>query len=94
MTARALAVVTAVVDDDDEAVEGVADRIGGLDVGGHVFVGAFRTLERAVERVDADDRRDDVANCRRMSSMSALMVGGQRERVHDEEERRVLVGLR
>ena len=55
-------VVAAMMDDDDEAVKGVADGVGGLDVGGHVLVAVLRAGERAVERIDADDRRDVLAH--------------------------------
>ena len=38
MAARAVTVVSAMVNDDDDAVEGGADGVGGADIGGHVLV--------------------------------------------------------
>ena len=55
MSARAVSAMSAVMDDDDAAVEGGADSLGGDDVRRHVRVRVFRAVEAAVERV-YDDR--------------------------------------
>ena len=89
MAARSIAIVSAMVDDDHDAAERVADRVGGADVGGHVLVAVLAARERAVERVDADDGRDALANLPPDVVDQGLGVGGERERVGDEEERRV-----
>ena len=56
MAARARSFVAAMVDDDDGAIEGIADRVGGLDIGRHVAIVAFGTGKRSVQRVDARSR--------------------------------------
>jgi hypothetical protein len=61
MPARAFAIVTAMMDDHDEAIEGVADRVRRFDVGAHVLVAVLRAVEGSIERVDTDDGRFDVA---------------------------------
>src|SRR6516162_5677585 len=54
MSARASAAEWGVVDDRDEAFEGVADGVGGGDEFSHVFVVVLATVEGAVEGVDDD----------------------------------------
>ena len=54
VAAWSIAIDTAVVNDDHGAVEGFADGVGGADVGGHIFVAAFRADERAVEGIEYD----------------------------------------
>ena len=71
MSARPLAVVAAVVHDDDETIEGGADGVGGADVGRHVLIRAFRAREAAVERVDDDGDGPWSPSCRRMSATRA-----------------------
>ena len=55
MAARTFAVVAAMVHDDDGALERVADRVCGSDIGRHILVVAFRAGEAPVEGVDHDD---------------------------------------
>ena len=81
------------MDDDDEAVESVADGVGGPDVGGHVLVAVLRACERAVERVDADDRRDVRSHLPLDVVDQRLAVGGERQRVGDKVARRVFALL-
>jgi hypothetical protein len=48
MAAGTIAVVPAVMDDNDEAAEGVTDRIGSANISRHVLVRAFGPVEAAV----------------------------------------------
>ncbi len=73
---------------DDDAVKRVADSVGSADVGSHVLVAVLGACERAVERVDADGDRDVLADLPPDVVDQGLGVGGERERVGDEEERR------
>jgi|SRR5271166_1850894 len=53
-------------------------------------VAVLRACERAVERIDADDRRKVLAHLPPDVVDQGWPVGGERERVGDEEERRVV----
>ena len=46
--ARPAVVDAAVMHDDDGAPEGFADRVGGLDIGGHVLILALGPSQRSV----------------------------------------------
>ena len=46
--------MAAMVHDDNGAVEGVPDCIGGFDIVGHIAIVAFGPGKRAVQRVDGD----------------------------------------
>ena len=86
---RAGTVAAAVVDDDDETIEGPAQHIGGLHVGAHVHVGAFRSDQGLVKRVDADHNRLLVGALRADRRDQRLMLDDEVEPLRHQEERRV-----
>jgi hypothetical protein len=61
MAARACSFMAAMMDDDDGAVEGVPDCIGGLHIGSHVAIVAFGPGKGAVQGVDGNCGRFDIA---------------------------------
>ena len=58
VTARVGLVVAAMVDNDDHAIESIAQRLGRNDVGGHIDVLALRSDQALVQGIEHDHARD------------------------------------
>ena len=85
VAARMGFVVAAMVDNDDDAVEGVAQRLGRDDVGGHVDVLALRPDQALVEGVEDDHARqlahELLAHCRYQQRVFLDHVGAAGDEV-------------
>ena len=81
----------AMVNHDDGTVEGLDQGFGGVDIGGHVLVGAFAAPDAAVEGVESDDDQRRIvgaqlgSNAGDQGGMVAHQV--ERERLQIERHR-------
>src|SRR5262249_22050109 len=89
MAARPAFVPAAMVDDKDQAVEGIAYFLGGLDVGCHIDVLAFAARQALVERIQDDDARDQVTDLLpHLADQNGMILDKVGRRRRDDFQRR------
>src|SRR5262249_36009442 len=86
MPAGPIAVVAAMVNHDNRAIEGIYDSAGGTDIGRHVLVVRLGADQRAVERVERNRDRLDAAELTLDRRNECLVVLDEIERQRFNEE--------
>src|SRR3546814_647381 len=86
MPARARRFDAAMVNDDRGAAKGLRYRVSRPDVGGHILVAGFASVERAVQRVDIDCDRNRLTSLRADIGNQRVMLVDKIQRTGNEVE--------